>query len=93
MDKGLFSLILIALPLVVLGYYPSRSTVAKFRSESVYGEFMKQWNTGVYFSLRYLNQLVDIPYFMSHSSVSVDSTIESNAELHNKQYGKYLMIK
>ncbi|KAJ0047691.1 hypothetical protein Pint_15688 [Pistacia integerrima] len=35
------------------GYCPSRSTVAKFRAEAVYVEFMKQWNVGVYFSLRF----------------------------------------
>ncbi|KAK4414140.1 Conserved oligomeric Golgi complex subunit [Sesamum alatum] len=35
------------------GYCPSRSAVAKFRQEAVYIEFMKQWNTGVYFSLRF----------------------------------------
>ncbi|KAI4336306.1 hypothetical protein L6164_014846 [Bauhinia variegata] len=34
-------------------YCPSRSAVAKFRSEAVYAEFMKQWNIGVYFSLRF----------------------------------------
>ncbi|KAL0556983.1 hypothetical protein IC582_005501 [Cucumis melo] len=34
------------------GYCPSRSAVAKFRAASVYNEFMKQWNIGVYFSLR-----------------------------------------
>ncbi|BAT75974.1 hypothetical protein LR48_Vigan01g225700 [Vigna angularis] len=35
------------------GYCPSRSAVAKFRSEAIYIEFMKQWNIGVYFSLRF----------------------------------------
>ncbi|XP_058103293.1 conserved oligomeric Golgi complex subunit 2 [Magnolia sinica] len=35
------------------GYCTSRSTVAKFRSEAVYVDFMKQWNIGVYFSLRF----------------------------------------
>ncbi|XP_028057744.1 conserved oligomeric Golgi complex subunit 2-like [Camellia sinensis] len=35
------------------GYCPSRSAVAKFRAEAVYVEFMKQWNVGVYFSLRF----------------------------------------
>ncbi|XP_062168927.1 conserved oligomeric Golgi complex subunit 2 [Alnus glutinosa] len=35
------------------GYCPSRSAVAKFRAEAVYVEFMKQWNIGVYFSLRF----------------------------------------
>ncbi|KDP30933.1 hypothetical protein JCGZ_11309 [Jatropha curcas] len=35
------------------GYCPSRSAVSKFRAEAVYVEFMKQWNIGVYFSLRF----------------------------------------
>ncbi|CAL9030799.1 unnamed protein product [Prunus brigantina] len=35
------------------GYCPSRSAVCKFRAEAVYIEFMKQWNFGVYFSLRF----------------------------------------
>ncbi|KAK4486144.1 hypothetical protein RD792_008812 [Penstemon davidsonii] len=35
------------------GYCPSRSAVARFRAEAVYVEFMKQWNIGVYFSLRF----------------------------------------
>ncbi|EYU23122.1 hypothetical protein ABFS82_09G064900 [Erythranthe guttata] len=35
------------------GYCPSRSAVAKLREETVYIDFMKQWNTGVYFSLRF----------------------------------------
>ncbi|KAJ8748117.1 hypothetical protein K2173_012885 [Erythroxylum novogranatense] len=34
------------------GYCPSRSAVAKFRAQAVYADFMKQWNIGVYFSLR-----------------------------------------
>lgn len=35
------------------GYCPSRSAVAKFRAEAIYIEFLKQWNVGVYFSLRF----------------------------------------
>lgn len=35
------------------GYCPSISAVTKFRAEPVYIEFMKQWNVGVYFSLRF----------------------------------------
>ncbi|XP_071731750.1 conserved oligomeric Golgi complex subunit 2-like [Rutidosis leptorrhynchoides] len=35
------------------GYCPSRSAVAKFRAESVYVDFIKMWNIGVYFSLRF----------------------------------------
>ncbi|KAF3531172.1 hypothetical protein DY000_02038231 [Brassica cretica] len=34
-------------------YCPSRTAVTKFRTEAVYIEFMKQWNVGVYFSLRF----------------------------------------
>ncbi|GJM97243.1 hypothetical protein PR202_ga14155 [Eleusine coracana subsp. coracana] len=35
------------------GYCISKSGVTKFRSESVYTDFMRQWNVGVYFSLRF----------------------------------------
>eukprot|EP01018_Ginkgo_biloba_P037154 Gb_39305 [translate_table: standard] len=35
------------------GYCLSKSAVAKFRSQSVYNDFMKQWNLGVYFTLRF----------------------------------------
>ncbi|KAG9129415.1 hypothetical protein Leryth_018479 [Lithospermum erythrorhizon] len=35
------------------GYCPSRSAVARFRAEDVYIEFMRQWNVGVYFKLRF----------------------------------------
>ncbi|KAK1318996.1 hypothetical protein QJS10_CPB04g00286 [Acorus calamus] len=35
------------------GYCPSRSAVSKFRSEAVYNDFVKMWNVGVYFSLRF----------------------------------------
>ncbi|CAH8384677.1 unnamed protein product [Eruca vesicaria subsp. sativa] len=35
------------------GYCPSRAAVTKFRTEAVCIEFMKQWNVGVYFSLRF----------------------------------------
>lgn len=35
------------------GYCTSRYAVSKFRAEPVYIDFMKQWNLGVYFSLRF----------------------------------------
>uniref|UniRef100_A0A7N0VGM5 Conserved oligomeric Golgi complex subunit 2 n=1 Tax=Kalanchoe fedtschenkoi TaxID=63787 RepID=A0A7N0VGM5_KALFE len=35
------------------GFCPSSSAVVKFRSESVYVEFMKQWNVGAYFTIRF----------------------------------------
>lgn len=34
------------------GYCLSKSAVTKFRSEPAYTDFMRQWNVGVYFSLR-----------------------------------------
>ncbi|AQK61587.1 Oligomeric Golgi complex subunit 2 [Zea mays] len=34
------------------GYCISKSAVTKFRSELAYTDFMRQWNVGVYFSLR-----------------------------------------
>lgn len=48
---------------VIEGYYRSRSAVAKFRTEPVYIEFMKQWNIGVYFSLRY-SLVADVNVFL-----------------------------
>uniref|UniRef100_A0A804P622 Conserved oligomeric Golgi complex subunit 2 n=1 Tax=Zea mays TaxID=4577 RepID=A0A804P622_MAIZE len=35
------------------GYCISKSAVTKFRSELAYTDFMRQWNVGVYFSLRF----------------------------------------
>ncbi|XP_066385605.1 conserved oligomeric Golgi complex subunit 2-like [Miscanthus floridulus] len=35
------------------GYCLSKSAVTKFRSEPAYTDFMRQWNVGVYFSLRF----------------------------------------
>lgn len=57
------------------GYCPSRSAVVKFRGETVYIEFMKQWNVGVYFSLRYAAHPLDVLFqivFGSDFSVSLN---------------------
>ncbi|KAJ8900503.1 hypothetical protein K2173_025280 [Erythroxylum novogranatense] len=35
------------------GYCPSKPAVAKFRAQAVYVDFIKQWNIGVYFLLRF----------------------------------------
>ncbi|KAL6638274.1 hypothetical protein ACP70R_025846 [Stipagrostis hirtigluma subsp. patula] len=35
------------------GFCHSKSAVTKFRSEPVYTDFIRQWNVGVYFSLRF----------------------------------------
>lgn len=45
--------------LTMQGYCPSGAAVVKFRAEPVYVEFMKQWNIGVYFSLRYPVQILE----------------------------------
>ncbi|MED6184990.1 Conserved oligomeric Golgi complex subunit 2 [Stylosanthes scabra] len=52
---------------------PSRSAVAKFRSEAVYIEFMKQWNIGVYFSLRFQEIAKSLDDVLSTSSLSMRS--------------------
>ncbi|KAL3839062.1 hypothetical protein ACJIZ3_023653 [Penstemon smallii] len=61
------------------GYCPSKSAVAKFREEAVYEEFMKQWNIGVYFSLRFQeiagaldSALVTTPLVPSQNSTDRD---------------------
>ncbi|XP_015965966.1 conserved oligomeric Golgi complex subunit 2 [Arachis duranensis] len=51
------------------GYCPSRSAVAKFRSEAIYIEFMKQWNIGVYFSLRFQEIAKSLDDVLSTSSL------------------------
>lgn len=35
------------------GYCPSKSAITTFRSQPAYADFMKQWNLGVYFTLRF----------------------------------------
>ncbi|KAF5476569.1 hypothetical protein F2P56_003310 [Juglans regia] len=75
------------------GYCPSRSAVAKFRSEAVYVEFMKQWNIGVYFSLRFqeiagaldsaLNatSLVPVQNVLSAQGISLELTLKQSVTL------------
>ncbi|XP_019708156.1 conserved oligomeric Golgi complex subunit 2 isoform X2 [Elaeis guineensis] len=64
------------------GYCPSRSAVAKFRSEAVYVDFMKQWNVGVYFSLRFQEIAGAL------DSALMVTTITPAENLHGNQ-GKY----
>ncbi|KAH7859025.1 hypothetical protein Vadar_030554 [Vaccinium darrowii] len=54
-DGCLMFQILLSTPETVLEVwcFLNRSAVAKFRAEAIYIEFLKQWNVGVYFSLRY----------------------------------------
>uniref|UniRef100_A0A2C9UIZ8 COG complex component COG2 C-terminal domain-containing protein n=1 Tax=Manihot esculenta TaxID=3983 RepID=A0A2C9UIZ8_MANES len=75
------------------GYCPSRSAVAKFQAEVVYAEFMKRWNIGVYFSLRFqeiagaldsaLAATILVPAQNSHSGHGKlqDLTLKQNAVL------------
>ncbi|KAH7858795.1 hypothetical protein Vadar_028170 [Vaccinium darrowii] len=54
-DGCLMFQILLSTPETVLEVwcFLNRSTVAKFQAEAIYIEFLKQWNVGVYFSLRF----------------------------------------
>ncbi|PKI53295.1 hypothetical protein CRG98_026323 [Punica granatum] len=51
------------------GYCPSRSAVTRFRSEAAYVEFMKQWNLGVYFSLRFQEIAGALDFALSSTSL------------------------
>ncbi|CAL1389088.1 unnamed protein product [Linum trigynum] len=76
------------------GYCPSRSAVTKFRAEPVYVEFMKLWNVGVYFSLRFqeiaggletalaVTSLVPVQQkFLSDDNISPPLTLKQSATL------------
>ncbi|KAL6175031.1 hypothetical protein ACLB2K_051674 [Fragaria x ananassa] len=75
------------------GYFPSRAAVSKFRAEAVYNEFMKQWNLGVYFSLRFqeiagalesvlaATSLVPLHNVHSREGNSLDLTLKQSATL------------
>ncbi|CAM0146670.1 unnamed protein product [Urochloa decumbens] len=66
------------------GYCQSKSAVTKFRSEPAYTDFMRQWNVGVYFSLRF-----------QEIAGGLDSTLTntiSPAEM-NAAQGKLLLLK
>ncbi|XP_062029511.1 conserved oligomeric Golgi complex subunit 2 [Rosa rugosa] len=75
------------------GYFPSRAAVSKFRAEAVYNEFMKQWNLGVYFSLRFqeiagaldsvlaATSLVPVHNIPSGQGDSPDLTLKQSATL------------
>ncbi|KAJ4752398.1 Conserved oligomeric Golgi complex subunit 2 [Rhynchospora pubera] len=47
------------------GYCPTKAAVVRFRSETVYAEFMRQWNVGVYFSLRFQEIAGTLDYFLT----------------------------
>ncbi|KAJ4818557.1 Conserved oligomeric Golgi complex subunit 2 [Rhynchospora pubera] len=58
------------------GYCPTKAAVVRFRSETVYADFMRQWNVGVYFSLRFQ----EIAGTLDSSLTGPIKTIESREE-------------
>ncbi|CAN6314469.1 unnamed protein product [Urochloa humidicola] len=66
------------------GYCQSKSAVTKFRSEPAYTDFMRQWNVGVYFSLRF-----------QEIAGGLDSTLTNTISPAgmNKAQGKPLLLK
>ncbi|PON72169.1 COG complex component [Trema orientale] len=60
------------------GYCPSRSAVAKFRAEAVYSEFLKQWNIGVYFSLRFQEIAGDLDSALVAASLAPVQDLQSS---------------
>ncbi|KAL5702562.1 Conserved oligomeric Golgi complex subunit 2 [Ranunculus cassubicifolius] len=60
------------------GYCASRSAVSKFRSEAVYIEFMKQWNLGVYFSLRFQEIAVALDNELMEPSLTINENPHGN---------------
>ncbi|GAB4860459.1 Conserved oligomeric Golgi complex subunit 2 [Ancistrocladus abbreviatus] len=68
------------------GYCPSRFSVSKFRAEPIYIEFMKQWNLGVYFSLRFQEIAGALDSALASSSLTlVQSSSNENQALTLKQ--------
>lgn len=66
------------------GYCPSRSAVAKFRSEAVYADFMKQWNVGVYFSLRFQEIAGALESALMVTTITPAENVHENQERHQK---------
>ncbi|KAL8042588.1 hypothetical protein ABFX02_09G062600 [Erythranthe guttata] len=69
------------------GYCPSRSAVAKLREETVYIDFMKQWNTGVYFSLRFQEIAGAL------DSALTTTTLLRSQNSSNQEYSQSLALK
>ncbi|OVA09504.1 COG complex component [Macleaya cordata] len=60
------------------GYCPSRSAVLKFRSAAIYIEFMKQWNVGVYFTVRFQEIAGDLETVLAETSLTPAHNLDSN---------------
>ncbi|XP_073015314.1 conserved oligomeric Golgi complex subunit 2-like isoform X1 [Primulina eburnea] len=70
------------------GYCPTRSVVVKLRAEAVYVEFMKQWNTGVYFSLRFQEIAGALDSELMNTSL-----VPSQNSTSNQQNSQKLLLK
>ncbi|KAH7664109.1 COG complex component COG2 protein [Dioscorea alata] len=60
------------------GYCASRSAVTKFRSAPVYVDFMRQWNVGVYFSLRFQEIAGTLDSVLTVGSISLVDDLNDN---------------
>ncbi|KAL6497180.1 Conserved oligomeric Golgi complex subunit 2 [Orobanche gracilis] len=69
------------------GCCPSRYAVAKLREEAVYIEFMKQWNTGVYFSLRFQEIAGAL------DSALMTTTLVPSQNFSNQMFSQSLVLK
>ncbi|KAL8461960.1 hypothetical protein ACS0TY_033157 [Phlomoides rotata] len=69
------------------GYCPSRAAVAKLQEEAVCIEFLKQWNTGVYFSLRFQEIAGSL------DSALMNATLVPPQKSSNQEYSQSLVLK
>ncbi|KAM0947073.1 hypothetical protein DsansV1_C08g0082281 [Dioscorea sansibarensis] len=60
------------------GYCASRSAVTKFRSAPVYVDFMRQWNVGVYFSLRFQEIAGTLDSVLTAGSITLVDALHDN---------------
>uniref|UniRef100_A0A6V7QSF2 Conserved oligomeric Golgi complex subunit 2 n=1 Tax=Ananas comosus var. bracteatus TaxID=296719 RepID=A0A6V7QSF2_ANACO len=74
------------------GYCPSKSAVTRFRSEAIYTDFIRQWNVGVYFSLRFQEIAGGLDSALSGNIVPVEihGNEENTQTLMLKQSGKLM---
>ncbi|KAJ3692310.1 hypothetical protein LUZ60_012660 [Juncus effusus] len=72
------------------GFCTTKSAVVKFRSEAVYSDFVKQWNVGVYFSLRFQEIAGGLDASLTGPIRPVETENKNNKKLVLKQSEKLL---
>jgi len=60
------------------GYCPSKSAVVKFRSEAIHADFMKIWNVGVYFSLRFQEIAGALDSALTSSNITIIQNLDKS---------------